>query len=283
MSRDEAAALCNSEGKRLCDELEWERACEGPGARVSMAAAPRSTPRHAPRSQGPARSAFGVAALGTHLGEWTASPAARGLGSPAATAVFRGAAASGGLPLHRCAARRAAVPSTESRFLAFRCCGGPEPELAYPTETPLARFRVVQDADDALAALATLDEIAPFAEGLVLSAGEAASAAVPDPDALHGWELVPTGALRWAPVPSEEIWVLSARSQAASLVVALFRQRDGSFTHGASFVLEGERAPIALAFTPPSAQELQWSAAWGRAGEGGSVRYEDGRVQITQR
>jgi hypothetical protein len=30
VSRDEAAALCTARGKRLCTELEWERACKGP-------------------------------------------------------------------------------------------------------------------------------------------------------------------------------------------------------------------------------------------------------------
>src|SRR5271165_6629715 len=30
VSRDEAKTLCDSKGKRLCSELEWERACKGP-------------------------------------------------------------------------------------------------------------------------------------------------------------------------------------------------------------------------------------------------------------
>src|ERR1700734_3782011 len=30
VSRDEAARLCESKDKRLCSELEWERACKGP-------------------------------------------------------------------------------------------------------------------------------------------------------------------------------------------------------------------------------------------------------------
>ena len=283
VSRDEAEVRCDAEGKRLCEELEWERACEGPegtgrfgsGAELaseSCAAQPRQC-----------RSDFGVAALGTHLGEWTASPARRGLGSPVATAVFRGAAAEGAPPLHRCGARRAAVPTTRSRHLTFRCCGGPAPDLRYPEEAPLARFKVVEDGGEVLAAAGRLPELAGGGERLHLSAGEAAIAAVPDPALLRGWELVPTGVLRWAPVPGEEIWVLSARSATASLVLALFREREGSFSHAASFILEGERAPIALAFTPPSPRELQWSADWGRAGEGGSVRYDEGRVLITQR
>ena len=29
VSRDEAAQMCASAGKRLCTELEWERACKG--------------------------------------------------------------------------------------------------------------------------------------------------------------------------------------------------------------------------------------------------------------
>src|SRR6266542_838792 len=30
MTRDEASGLCAAQGKRLCTELEWERACKGP-------------------------------------------------------------------------------------------------------------------------------------------------------------------------------------------------------------------------------------------------------------
>ena len=30
VARDEAERLCESKGKRLCSELEWERACKGP-------------------------------------------------------------------------------------------------------------------------------------------------------------------------------------------------------------------------------------------------------------
>lgn len=286
VSRDEAAALCDGEGKRLCDELEWERACEGPSGDALYGSGTTLDPAACAEEPARCRGPFGPAAMGTHLGEWTASPARRGLGSPLATAVFRGAAASGALPLHRCASRRAAAAGTRSPHLSFRCCGGPAPELPYPDERPLARFRVIDDAAEqraVLAASASLPELSAFAEGLQRTSGDAAQAAVPDPTLLHGWELVASGVLRWAPVPGEEIWMLSARGTMASLIVALHRERDGGFSHGASFVLEGERAPIALAFTPPSPRELQWSAAWGRAGEGGLVRYEEGRVVITQR
>ncbi|MEM1417924.1 MAG: SUMF1/EgtB/PvdO family nonheme iron enzyme [Myxococcota bacterium] len=282
VSLGEAAELCEAEGKRLCDELEWERACAGDESATYGSGAsldPEACAADPERCLSP----FGVASLGTHLGEWTSSPAARGLGSPLATAVFRGAAASGEAPLHRCAARRAAVPDTRSRHLGFRCCEGPRAVLAYPDEPPLARFRP-RDATDALReALSTLPELAPFAEGLRIVDAEAAASAVSDPALLHGWELVPTGVLRWASVPGEEIWVVSARGTRGAFVAALHRLRDGSFAHGASFVLEGERTPIAVAFTPPSPSELQWSAAWGRAGEGGTLRYERGRVFITQR
>src|SRR5271170_6216756 len=72
VSRDEAQRLCNGQGKRLCSELEWERACKGQDSSrfeygdaydpsVCEAGASLEASSQRPSGQRPAcRSSFGV-------------------------------------------------------------------------------------------------------------------------------------------------------------------------------------------------------------------------------
>ena len=93
VSRDEAARLCEGKGKRLCSELEWERACKGPDnaryeygatfdARVCDAGQPADTAaRHPSGERTACRSAFGVREMHGGAWEWTDSPWNRGAAS----------------------------------------------------------------------------------------------------------------------------------------------------------------------------------------------------------
>src|SRR5262249_43936915 len=90
VSRAEAALLCQGKGKRLCSELEWERACKGPDnaryeygqpydARVCGAGqAADVSSRHPSGEKAACRSTFGVREMHGGAWEWTDSPWARG-------------------------------------------------------------------------------------------------------------------------------------------------------------------------------------------------------------
>ena len=284
LSRPEAARLCEAEGKRLCTELEWERACRGPEGDRTFAP-DASLDRDACREDPLAcASAEGVLQLGTLQAEWTASDGNRGLMED--QAVFRGAAPDGELPLHRCAARRATRPTTTSRHIGFRCCSGPAPEATYPTEPTVARFRMLEvELEELRRVLASVPELAPWAADFRPFDEQEMLRALPEGvESLHGWELAP-GVLRWAPVDGELAWVVTGRSGEDSLVAVLHPMPDGSYVHGASFIREGESGPIALAWTPPSHGELLWSPCWGCLAEGGAVvlREEDRRIVVVQR
>lgn len=127
-----AAKLCAEQEKRLCGELEWERACKGPdnttfeygsvyhADRCGTGAEPALRPsglRVACRSE------FGVRDLHGGAFEWTASPWGRG-GDGAAMAVRGGNSLNGELS-GRCANAEPKPPGLSAASIGFRCCAGP--------------------------------------------------------------------------------------------------------------------------------------------------------------
>jgi formylglycine-generating enzyme required for sulfatase activity len=138
VSRDEAKRLCESKAKRLCSELEWERACKGPDstlyeygstydARTCGAGAAALASSMRPSGQRPAcRSALGVRDLHGGPSEWTDSRWGRG--GPKDMGVVRGGNDLAGELVTRCAFARALTPSERSATTGFRCCAGPRNE-----------------------------------------------------------------------------------------------------------------------------------------------------------
>ncbi|MET0795307.1 MAG: SUMF1/EgtB/PvdO family nonheme iron enzyme, partial [Polyangiaceae bacterium] len=127
-----ALAACTEHGKRLCSELEWERACKGPdnhryeygdayrAQRCGTGAVPVMRPtgiRVACRSE------FGVRDLHGGAWEWTASDWGRGAG--AGLVSLRGGNSADGEIVGRCANGRAQKPTIASGAVGFRCCAGP--------------------------------------------------------------------------------------------------------------------------------------------------------------
>ncbi|MCU0675440.1 MAG: hypothetical protein MUE69_21920 [Myxococcota bacterium] len=279
VTRDEAAVLCEADGKRLCTELEWERVCEGAASDRAFPNGPRFDPTCTTTTCASPEGALGLGVIG----EWTASVGTRGLAAD--LAVFRGGA-SAEPGHHRCASRRGARATTRSEGLGFRCCSGEAPSAAYPDEARAPRVQsLALDREGARAMLRAVPELAAYAEDFELFDGAAMLATFPNADlaVLNGWELPPTGALRWSPRPGELVTVFAGRSGGHALIVVLHPMPDGTYVHGASFVREGEPATIALAFTPPS-DELLWSASWGRAAESGAIVIgSDSRLTIVQR
>jgi hypothetical protein len=131
MNRDEAAALCTTQDKRLCTELEWERACKGPGnttyeygetyraAECLMGQSGRLAPSGLRVA---CRSTFAVHDMHGGPWEWTASTWRRGPGPR--YGVARGGNSDAGELVGRCANAMAVAPSTRRPDIGLRCCAG---------------------------------------------------------------------------------------------------------------------------------------------------------------
>lgn len=285
-SRAEAAALCHERGARLCTELEWERACEGDAHHAFAGGTPWASDR-CTRDAAACASEHGVLRLGESAPEWTSSDVTERSIRMGRSAVQRGARADAPADQHRCDARSFEVPEAAPPA-AFRCCHGVPSALEYPEITFTRDFRdLTVGAGELRAALRTIPELASYADSFEpygeADGDRALACAGVDRRALAGWELT-TGPFAWSPTAGEEVWVLAGRSAGATLVVVLHPLAEGRFAHAGSFVLEGEELPIAIARTPPSRGELQWSACWGRSAEGGVIRWDDDSIiRVLQR
>jgi sulfatase modifying factor 1 len=132
LTRDEARGLCESQGKRLCTELEWERACKGPenltypyGDRYQASLCGTETGRTLiPNGVNAAcRSGYDVYDLHGGVWHWTASDWGRGSTDPDLVAI-RGGNGEPGELVGRCANGRPAKAGKARKDIGFRCCKG---------------------------------------------------------------------------------------------------------------------------------------------------------------
>ncbi|HTM45940.1 MAG TPA: SUMF1/EgtB/PvdO family nonheme iron enzyme, partial [Polyangiaceae bacterium] len=128
---EQARALCVERGKRLCSELEWERACKGSsnteyeyGSRYWADACATGNPAQMLPSglHYACHSDFGVRDLHGSVWEWTDSPWGRG--GPENHVAIRGGNEIHGEVVGRCANARQQAPDDKSSELGFRCCMG---------------------------------------------------------------------------------------------------------------------------------------------------------------
>jgi formylglycine-generating enzyme required for sulfatase activity len=133
VSQSDARALCEEHGKRLCTELEWERACKGPNHRryeygdAYRADRCMTGAQPAMRPSGfrvGCRSEFGVHDMHGGVWEWTDSPWGRGVDRELVT--LRGGNAPAGELVGRCANAMGRPPDTKTGAIGFRCCSGPK-------------------------------------------------------------------------------------------------------------------------------------------------------------
>jgi hypothetical protein len=287
VARDEAVALCAERGKRLCSELEWERACKASGdalyatgATLDLAACTREPARCA--------TAEGVLALGIAQREWTASSVAAAPGDPLRNAVVRGAIADAALALHRCAARSSAAPDTRSADLGFRCCRGSGAEVAYPSEPARELTRPLALERDAIrAALASVPALAKLAPSFEPFTDADVSAALrrggQSRESLRLWTFMPA-AFAWSPGPGEELWVLAGRTAQGALLALLYPLPQGRFAHANSTLIVEPDATIAIGASTQYPAQLTWTTCYACAGEGGTIRLrDDGRVELAYR
>lgn len=131
VTQSAAAKLCADQDKRLCGELEWERACKGPSNTTfeygNVYHADRCGTGNEPslRPSGlrvACRSDFGVRDLHGGAFEWTAS--VWGRGTEAGFFAVRGGNSTTGELTGRCAHAEPREPTSSAASLGFRCCAG---------------------------------------------------------------------------------------------------------------------------------------------------------------
>lgn len=286
VNRAEASALCEAEGKRLCSEFEWERACKGDVGREYPSQ--DFVAEVCARDVAACASPNGVFALGTLGREWTSSRAGRGLGDALRSAVVRGASTDAPRASHRCAARDAATPDSKSESLLFRCCRGPQNDIPYPEESTSEPFKEQAWDPTKLRALleampetrAVAAEFRPFTSEQVTqrlaASGRSHSGIAP-------WVLAPKGLL-WSPVHGEQLGVVAGDTPGGAMLIVYYREASGSPLFGASYLTRGEHEAILVAYKPDVPREVLFSTCWGCGGEGGAIELgPDARVRIAQR
>ncbi|HEV8551569.1 MAG TPA: SUMF1/EgtB/PvdO family nonheme iron enzyme [Polyangiaceae bacterium] len=141
VTQPDAQKLCADRGKRLCHELEWERACKGPDNHLyesgdryrSDACGTGTAPLLRPSGlRVGCRSDYGVRDLHGGAFEWTASPFRRG--TTGDLVALRGGNSAAGELVGRCANAVSRAPDASAATVSFRCCAGsasvPDVELS---------------------------------------------------------------------------------------------------------------------------------------------------------
>jgi hypothetical protein len=269
VSYEAAVAACSARGGRLCDELEWERACEG-DAHASL---PTTTSFEAcvarPES---CATVTGVIAQGVLAAEWTVSG-----GQP----VLRGAREDQDAAMHRCDARTT-LASTEGREAAVRCCYGPAPALTYPRiQSPRPFTPLAIETSELRAHMRSIPELARWADDFtpfgIDDAARAYQRAGSEIDPVTRARLA-DGPLLWSPANGERAWLFAGTSGPDTLLVVLYPLDDDTVIHGASFVFTNEHLPVALTPVPQERASVSWTTRAGTSGESGFVRFDDDAV-----
>ena len=134
VSWQEAGILCRRRGKRLCSELEWERACKGEsvyrypyGNKFNVNRCNTRGPNHKNRlvkrtgSFPGCKNSFGVYDMSGNVAEWTLSSFYKG----STRRTIRGGSSNRPDWAVRCASRSSANPDVKKPTLGFRCCSKP--------------------------------------------------------------------------------------------------------------------------------------------------------------
>jgi hypothetical protein len=280
VSRDEARTLCQERGARLCSELEWERACKGPGN--DLYAAGNGWDPACARDPASCTSGFGVLALGGAIREWTESDLQASAQEERRRTVVRGAPAAADGVDHRCAHRSAIDATAKGPDLGFRCCKGAPNAAAIPpakvgepsfskSSIDLKKVSKLLAATPRLAAYAKDIAFFPEEESIktVLSRGDGGTS--------KGGPVFTTGAVQWSPVPTEEVIVLALKSKGASLILALYQLPEDRLRLASSMVLKDENGPVILSFTGFNKKRVLWSTCWECSGEQGAIEHRDGK------
>lgn len=284
-SRDKAAGLCKEKGRRLCTELEWERACKGDDDMPY--AGRRAWDPICSKDPSSCASSFGVLGMGSYR-EWTSSDV-QPKGDVKGGAAVRGASA-GARDVDRRCAHRSVIAGSSSDDLTFRCCGGSANEATVATPVSLgANFDKTELGVEILEQMfGTIPQLAKLKTPILYFDQEAApkqvmsrsDAGTDDP---KGYILT-TQPVAWRPAPGEDLVVAAGLAGGTdSFIVALYRLPDGRHRVASTLVLKGDSGPVVLAYDRSVDNRLEWSTCWQCPGEAGRITYrDDRRVIITQ-
>lgn len=156
---EEARAQCESVGKRLCTELEWERACKGPSnssyeygdaykATVCNTGTTRALVPNGVNAS--CLSGFGVHDMHGGVWNWTASRWRRE-GAKRELWTLRGGNGPAGERIGRCANGRALKAETRREDIGFRCCAGEQNSFEVVLSVTRGEPLVWQAPDDKVA------------------------------------------------------------------------------------------------------------------------------------
>ncbi len=270
VTQAQAAALCAERERRLCTELEWERACKGPSNlthawgqrfRVEWCGLGVTNSEHPSGLRVACRSEFGVRDLHGGPFEWTASPWLRG-NAPGQFAVRGGNGVDAEL-VGRCANAEPRVGTAKSAALGFRCCAGPtnKAEVILALETGPA-FSAVEPPDPKVAA--RLLALLPDTARAQLDAGA--------PEVQRIW--------RWRPLPADPIEVLGVctRARGASHCGLLLARDTPGRPVFLTFALTGSFLAAPLLDDEP--RRLWVAVGTGSAAKRRVIRYSAGRVEL---
>ncbi|MDB4941856.1 MAG: Serine/threonine kinase [Labilithrix sp.] len=221
VTRDEAEALCAAKGKRLCSELEWERACKGPenlsyeysdvyrASACGTGVAPEEAARRPAGEHVVCKSGFGVADMHGGVWEWTDSPWGRG-SREKSLGVLRGGNSVAGELVGRCANAIGRPTGKRAPTMGLRCCAGAKNE---------AQVQLTVKGLPGFATVGTPEELHATWEPVLRPVlGIAAN---------HF-----TRAWKWMPVPNEELVIIlgCTSASASSCSIAVGRSIEGAAT-----------------------------------------------------
>lgn len=271
VTHDEAKRRCAERGARLCTELEWERACQGPAGDEY----PSGAAWHAECGEGADRcaSGFEVLGLGTAIREWTASEV---LADTQGSIAVRGGGKLEGPGTHRCARRDAVEPDATATDLGFRCCSGAPNAAKVPEPTLGKTFRKL---DLSAARLTALLASHPRTKGLATDVkffrepDGADTVVARGPGDRKGFSFT-VAPLVWNPAPGVEYLLVSARSgERTSFIVTYRVAGPDDYELTASFIMKNEPGPIAFAYADSIRPRLHFSDCWGCPGETGKILF----------
>lgn len=276
VTQGEAEQLCDAQGKRLCSELEWERACKGPSNttypygnayRESACATGVVLPTVAPSGLNVhCKSPFGMRDTHGTVLEWTKSPWGRGRQEN--LVALRGGNGEAGEVVGRCANATPGKPTDKQPGVGFRCCQG-EPNLAEVTLDVVRGSTQLRSLGVDGKIVAQLRGHEP--DGLKAAIKDADGATF---DVHHSW--------RWRPIGNEELVLVTgcARPPAPKppqCGVAVMRPTEGGLSP-VTFASTSRWIPTVIESGDPKVLYLMGGDELGAYHR--KLAYEAGRVDV---